>query len=78
MGIALFNTKTVVQTLEELQTLLTSGWSLNSQQFKHEKNRAELDSKLAPWVLANMSSFPELRTEPVLFAHLMPVSSISC
>ncbi|KAF1358002.1 hypothetical protein EJ07DRAFT_180179 [Lizonia empirigonia] len=72
VGIALFNAKTVVQTLEELRTQLTRGWSLNPQKFNHNRSRAHLEPKLVPWVLANMSSFPSLHTEPALFAHLMP------
>lgn len=77
IGIVLFDTTTIVETLDELQTKLQRACPYNLRNFDHARTRMELDNKLAPWVMANLSSFPELYAEPVLFVHTMPVSVAS-
>lgn len=37
------------------------------------KVREGMEDKLIPWVVANVSSFPELHSEPLIFVNIIPV-----
>lgn len=41
------------------------------------KARRGMEERLAPWIVAKSSSFPELLTEPIIFANMIPVSDTS-
>lgn len=63
----------IVATKEKLKGMLLCHDVPDFRQRTAVKFRADMERKLVPWVVAKLSSFPELMAEPFIFVDMMPV-----
>lgn len=49
---------------------------LGHSPFNHHRNKIDLERELQPWVVSNLEAFPELVSEPFVFANMMAVSQL--
>jgi hypothetical protein len=65
-----------------VQTKLVNYLRRNASKSDKVKVRQRMEDKIVPWVIANLTAFPELPANDFVFVHLMPVTltpiSVSC